>query len=206
MIATTTAARIAHDEATAAAFAELSKWTGYRNGLVKGLHRDLGHQPTVRYGSTYRQSVEDTLAEAEAFVARDEATLDRAKGEAMTYHRLNDTLALWAKYGAKVEELTLALAALDAEYTGWTRAFLVTNSNGHVHSSMNCSTCNRNGKATTFAWVTDFSDHDEAQIVAAAGWRACTVCYPTAPVVGMTAKAAKAALPSTIKNDGSIKA
>jgi hypothetical protein len=65
---------------------------------------------------------------------------------------------------------------------GWTRAFLVTNGNGHVHSSMSCSTCNRGQSATDFAWMTEYSGMDEAAIVDAAGWRACTVCYPSAPV------------------------
>jgi hypothetical protein len=47
---------------------------------------------------------------------------------------------------------------------------------------MNCSTCNRGERPTQFQWMTDYSGMGEAQIVAAAGWRACTVCYPTAPV------------------------
>lgn len=74
---------------------------------------------------------------------------------------------------------------LEAEFHsrgGWTRAFLATSSNGHVHSSMDCSTCNKMGKLTRFAWMTDYSDQDEQEIVAAAGERACTTCYPSAPV------------------------
>ena len=62
---------------------------------------------------------------------------------------------------------------------GWTRAFLVTNGNGHVHSSMACSTC---FPTTRYHWVTSLSDHDETEVVEAAGERACTVCYPSAPV------------------------
>lgn len=62
---------------------------------------------------------------------------------------------------------------------GWTRAFLVvTNGDGHVHRSQRCYTCY---PTTQFHWVTDFSGHDEAEIVDAAGERACTICYPTAP-------------------------
>lgn len=62
----------------------------------------------------------------------------------------------------------------------WNRAFLVTNGNGHVHRSMHCSTCR---PTTEFYWVTEYSDHSEAEIVEAAGWRACTKCYPSAPVL-----------------------
>jgi hypothetical protein len=66
----------------------------------------------------------------------------------------------------------------------WTRAFLVTD--GHVHSSMECSTC---FPTTAFTWLTQFSDHDEAEIVEAAGERACTVCYPSAPTLRSFEKA-----------------
>lgn len=63
---------------------------------------------------------------------------------------------------------------------GWTRAFLVTD--GHVHSSRACSTCNNGDQPTSFYWLTEFSGHDEAEVVVAAADRACTVCYPSAPV------------------------
>lgn len=45
---------------------------------------------------------------------------------------------------------------------------------------MSCSTC---FPTTQFGWVTEFSGKDEAEIVAAAGEGACTVCYPSAPVL-----------------------
>ena len=76
-----------------------------------------------------------------------------------------------------------ATGNLDAEYLsrgGWTRAFLVvSNGTGHVHRSMHCSTCY---PTTVFNWLPEFSGKDEAEIVEAAGERACTVCYPSAPV------------------------
>ncbi len=62
---------------------------------------------------------------------------------------------------------------------GWTRAFLVTNAGGHVHSSMSCTTC---FPSTEYAWLPEYSGHDEAEIVGDAGESACTVCYPSAPV------------------------
>ena len=75
------------------------------------------------------------------------------------------------------------MAPLNAEFTrrgGWTRAFLVvTNGTGHVHTSQACHTCYA---TTQFNWMTSFSGKDEAEIVEAAGDRACTVCYPSAPV------------------------
>lgn len=44
---------------------------------------------------------------------------------------------------------------------------------------MNCRTCY---PRTRFAWLTQFSGHDETEIVQEAGEAACTECYPTAPV------------------------
>lgn len=63
---------------------------------------------------------------------------------------------------------------------GWTRAFLVvTKGIGHVHSSQSCHTCY---PTTQFHWVTAYSGKDEDQVVEDAGERACTICYPSAPV------------------------
>jgi hypothetical protein len=75
------------------------------------------------------------------------------------------------------------LAKLEAEFGrrgGWSRAYLVTD--GHVHSSQNCSSCNRGEFPTRFFWMIDFSGKSHAEIVEAAGERACTICYPDAPV------------------------
>lgn len=77
---------------------------------------------------------------------------------------------------------------------GWTRAFLVNNTNGHVHSTMGCSSC---FSTTQFQWRTELSGSDQAEIIAAAGELACTVCYPDAPVA-VTSK------PGTIRTDAMI--
>jgi hypothetical protein len=93
--------------------------------------------------------------------------------------RLNDAVR-------EVERVRKEGGTYDAEFIrrgGWTRAFLaVTNGKGHVHSSMNCSTCNKGEQRTQFSWMVDYSGHTEEEIVEAAAERACTVCYPSAPV------------------------
>jgi len=92
---------------------------------------------------------------------------------------------------AKVADLQVALAAIEveaapyeAEYAArpWTRAFLCTASNGHVHKSRACSTTRIR---TRFMWLIDYAGKDEAQVVADAGCIACTVCFPSAPVEGL---------------------
>jgi hypothetical protein len=98
-----------------------------------------------------------------------------------------DKVSHIAKYNEKIEmliaqrkPLSLRRADLMEIYKNdpWTRAFLVINSNGHVHSSMGCSTC---FDTTRYTWLVQYSNDDEATIVADAGQDACTVCYPSAP-------------------------
>lgn len=86
------------------------------------------------------------------------------------------------EYVEQMDKARAAIAPLVAEWKrrgGWARAFLVCNTNGHVHKDRNCSSC---FPQTRYAWMTEFSGLDEAEIVDAAGERACTVCYPSAPV------------------------
>ena len=91
------------------------------------------------------------------------------------------------KYLAKIEEfkkelepIFIRIKELDAIYDQdpWTRAFLVVNNNGHVHSSLGCSTC---FPTTRYQWLIQYSNDDENTIVEDAGQDACTVCYPSAP-------------------------
>jgi hypothetical protein len=84
--------------------------------------------------------------------------------------------------GIKVEiaKVNIEIAGLNKIYNQdpWTRAFLVINSNGHVHSSMDCNTC---FPTTRYNWLIQYSNDDENTIVEDAGQDACTICYPSAP-------------------------
>lgn len=84
-----------------------------------------------------------------------------------------------AQAHARLEAVTAEIRALDAQYTGWSRFFLVVSSDGHIHSSRTCSTCNWQ---TEYAWLPDVSGLTEAEAVAAHGERLCSVCFPSAPV------------------------
>jgi hypothetical protein len=75
-------------------------------------------------------------------------------------------------------ELKEKLATLKSFYTGWSRAFLVRNSNGHIHKSRECVTC---FDTTQYVWLTEMSGRDELEIAYLAGEKACTVCYAHAP-------------------------
>lgn len=76
------------------------------------------------------------------------------------------------------EQVTKELKEAEKYYTGWSRAFLVVNSNGHIHSSMECSTC---FSTTRFVWLTEMSAEDRLEVAKLAGEKACTICYPDAP-------------------------
>lgn len=64
----------------------------------------------------------------------------------------------------------------------WRRYWLVTSSDGHVHRSTCCSTCNKGKSATGFALVPYLSGKDSAEAVADLGPALCSVCFPEAPV------------------------
>ncbi len=64
----------------------------------------------------------------------------------------------FAKYDERKVELGTAQADYqekNSQYEGWSRFFLVPG--GHIHSSLNCSTCNKEGKSTNFGWLPDLS-------------------------------------------------
>jgi hypothetical protein len=87
--------------------------------------------------------------------------------------------------GNKLAAAEAEAAPYEAEYTrrgGWNRVFLATSSNGHAHNGTECSTCHNGQYRTAFAWLIRYSGKPEAEIVADAGKRACTTCYPSAPV------------------------
>ena len=85
-----------------------------------------------------------------------------------------------AKLNQEYAKIQAEIKKLDAIYDQdpWTRAFLVINSNGHVHSSMDCNTC---FSTTRYNWLVQYSNDDEKTIVEDAGQDACTICYPSAP-------------------------
>jgi len=94
--------------------------------------------------------------------------------------RVEKHLAKIEEFKKEREPIAIRIKELDAIYDQdpWTRAFLVVNNNGHVHSSLDCSTC---FPTTRYQWLIQYSNDDEATIVDDAGQDACTVCYPSAP-------------------------
>lgn len=125
------------------------------------------------------------------------ATIEKIKGGArlVQYHTALDGIELMEKLaligrhlvneGNKLAAVEAEAAPYEAEYArrgGWNRVFLAKSSNGHAHNGQNCSTCHHGDSRTQFAWLVQYSGKPESEIVADAGERACTTCYPSAPV------------------------
>lgn len=90
-------------------------------------------------------------------------------------------LAEWEALSETLDNQVNGLVELRAIYAEhqWSRFFLVSNSNGHIHSSMSCGTC---FPTTRYRWVTSLSGQTEAEAVEELGEILCSICYPSAPV------------------------
>lgn len=106
-------------------------------------------------------------------------------GEHEAAEEIDRTLTRWALVSRKLEDLAAEIEPYTDEYVSrgrWNRVFLAMSHDGHAHNGTECSTCHRGEERTRFAWLVQYSGKTEAEIVADAGWRACTTCYPSAPV------------------------
>lgn len=102
----------------------------------------------------------------------------------------------WKKYEREDNKNAVLKSKLERAFRkrgGWNRAYLVPD--GHLHKSMDCSTCNKGEAPTQFQFMTDHSGKSENEIVGEAGYRACTTCYPSAPIGDANS------LPSTMLTD-----
>lgn len=150
------------------------------NGIhaaLESVHSALGERPIYR-----SRSVRDwptTSAEAE------QALRDKLAGGAVKswdVSRVQQLLARIDTGRAEIKRLEGLIRPLSDEFAAkpWSRFFLVTSSTGgHIHRSMNCSTCHLR---TTYAWLPNLSGLTEKDAVAAHGPLLCTVCYPSAPL------------------------
>lgn len=129
------------------------------------LHHDVGDRRIGR--RDWGMSISEVLEKAQASTGEARRTLDGLNGIKADIAELDRT----------------TLAKLDSEFErrgGWSRIYLVTD--GHAHSSRHCSTCNNGEFPTKFSWMIDFSGKSDKEIIQAIGKRACSVCYPDAPV------------------------
>lgn len=105
------------------------------------------------------------------------AAVEAGTIESYNRHSANHALIALRELDVELEALREQIAPLDAEYIRrgrWSRVYLVTNSNGHVHNTTSCRNCY---DSTSYYWVTDLSAATDEEVVAQAGARTCLTCY-----------------------------
>jgi hypothetical protein len=89
-----------------------------------------------------------------------------------------------AQAEAACRDAQAACHEVETEYDRrpWSRYWLVTSSDGHIHRSTCCSTCNKGLNRTGFALTPFLSGKADSDAVADLGPALCSVCFPEAPV------------------------
>lgn len=159
---------------------------------VASLHSALGHKRSwnVRKGeSPYAESTGETVTAARSIVEAREPSPSFGpyiayEGGVLATHigeSLERGVADLDKARDAIKAARTEAQPLEAEYEAerWPRFFLVTNTGGHIHSSMHCATT---FPTTQWAWLPDLSGLTEDAAVADQGPRLCSVCFPSAPV------------------------
>jgi len=95
-----------------------------------------------------------------------------------------DSLDALARASVVCQEAREACREVEVEYDRrpWSRYWLVTSSDGHIHRSCRCSTCNKGLRRTGFALTPFLSGKSDADAVADLGPALCSVCFTDAPV------------------------
>lgn len=93
-------------------------------------------------------------------------------------------VAKWDESLGDLVEAVARVAEVEAEYRSrpWSRYWLVTSSDGHIHRDVGCSTCNKGREPTGFALVPYLSGRPVEDAVADLGPALCSICFPGAPV------------------------
>jgi hypothetical protein len=145
---------------------KLQKIASYLESVERSLHEHAG-DVGQGYGrdKRFKKSLEECIAVVEA------GDSYYAKQSLESYRKLEaERLVLLSEQDA--------LEAIWREHR-WSRFFLVLNSNGHIHSSLSCSTCYW---TTQYGWLPRLSGLSEADAVAQEGEILCSICFPSAPV------------------------
>lgn len=188
---------------------QLAEFSGQKQQLTERLSAQQNHVKAMAGAEYYyqgRQRVTDMLfPEAREILVAELAKHDEddygygrlATSRGSSTGSARSALKSIDEIDEQLADVILKIQALNKLYTGWSRFFVVTSSNGHIHSSMSCSTCR---PTTTFGWLPSLSDKSMSEAIAHFGPAAeclCSVCFPDAPVakdVNLTKAQAEALL------------
>lgn len=152
-----------HDEAEAALYSELDKAQQAWVTLNERIHRAAGD----KRGWQGRRP---------AWGMTDSEALGRCGDQALV-------TALQVNAGL-TEAIRASIGEAETIYRqhGWVRFFLCTNRDGHIHSSLHCSSLDRGQYATGMVWLPEVSGTSVEQAVGTYKEGLCTKCFPGAPV------------------------
>jgi hypothetical protein len=193
---------VEHDTQIAALYHTLEKAKQQRAYKVSSLMRVAGYDHHYFGRSANSQGWAERVFENERWTYR-RKSLDDAmqklralseeqfeKKDLTVGHSPQSALKAFREADETVAEIEDEISIAEEAYTGWSRFFLVTSSQGHIHSSMHCSSCR---PTTTFGWLPQLSGKEEEEAVKAHGPALCSVCFPSAPVEWTSEKVKKAA-------------
>jgi hypothetical protein len=125
--------------------------------------------------------------------------ISRVRAEVLTNY-----VAEYNELASECAEQWLAVTECHEEYESrpWNRYYLVTSSDGHIHSSTDCSTCNKGKEPTGFALVPYLSGSTVEDAVSDLGEALCSVCFPNAPVESREQVRISARLALVLKEQG----
>jgi hypothetical protein len=146
------------------------------DSAIDNMHRAMGEKPKdTPFGTVWPTTSEDVILLCRERIAAPDYREDPWGTSPSKAVKAYDA-ATAARQTARD-----AAAPYEAEFSsrgGWSRFYLVTSSDGHIHRATGCSTCYI---TTVFGWLTDLSGSTEEDAVAAHGPLLCSVCYPSAP-------------------------
>lgn len=118
---------------------------------------------------------------------------------------LADKIAAYEDAVSKLADARLAVEEVEDEFKSrpWSRYWLVTTSDGHIHRSTCCSTCNKGRSSTGFALVPYLSGSASTDAVADLGPALCSVCFSDAPVESKEQSRIPARLALALREEGS---
>ncbi len=160
-----------------------------REIAVNAIHSAVGSREYVKGGFAKKGYYRNNMTDAAA-IAEQRRRLDEGEIESWNVEYAEKRLAALDACDAETTRIIVAKTPLDDEFfrRPWSRFFLVTSSDGHIHSSMSCHTCRF---STTYGWKPELSGQTEVEAVEACGPALCTVCFPSAPTDWTSAKLTK---------------
>jgi hypothetical protein len=154
-----------------------------RGSLLEQLHHAVGDLRSHDGGRGRTRKVSWQLSDPEA-VERGRTLLEQGRDNNLSMGAgfIFRTLGQLTEIHEEQRTTAARIFELERIYRAdpWSRFFPVVSSpNGHIHSSMNCSTCY---PTTGYKWIPSLSGLTMAEAVADQGEYLCSVCFPDAPV------------------------